>query len=106
MTALETQLIYSLNDLQSSMQKSTSKTAVPIHTKRDRSYLGIFIALLLALVFFGVYSPVSFTSDITGGPVVNILSTASPTSALFLFALLFGILLLFFFTHRMMSRVM
>ena len=89
------------------MQKSRqSKTAVPIHTKRDRSYLGIFIALLLALVFFGVYSPVSFTSDITGGPVVNILSTASPTSALFLFALLFGILLLFFFTHRMMSRVM
>ncbi|MBI1973136.1 hypothetical protein HYS50_03965, partial [Candidatus Woesearchaeota archaeon] len=87
------------------MQKTRKDgTAVPIQTRRDTHYLGIFVALIVALVLFAVYSPVSFRSDITGEPVLNLLSTNSPSSALLLFALLFGILLLFFFTHRMMSR--
>gem|GEM_PF-3427140 len=85
---------------------ASSQHTVPIQNRRETHYFGIFVALLLALFLFGVYSPVSFTSDLTGGPVLNILSTNSPSSALLLFALLFGILLLFFFTHRMMSRVM
>ena len=88
------------------MQKKQSlRTAVPIQNKHDSHYLGIFVALLVALALFGYYSPVSFTSDVTGGPVVDVLATNSPSSALLLFALLFGVLLLFFFTHRMMSRV-
>ena len=88
------------------MQKSSSsRTAVPIQSKHDSHYLGIFIALLVGLVLFGVYSPIGFNSDITGGPVLDVLSTNSPSSALLLFSLLFGILLLFFFTHRMMSKV-
>ena len=89
------------------MQKSkSSKSAVPIQNKRESHYLGIFVALLIALVLFGVYSPVGFNSDITGSQVLNVFSVSSPSSALLLFALLFGILLLFFFTHRMMSRVL
>ena len=84
----------------------SSRQVVPIESKPRSSYLGIFFTLLIALVLFGVYSPVSFTEDITGGPVLNVLSINSPSSALLLFALLFGILLLFFFTHRMMSRVL
>ncbi len=83
-----------------------TRTAIPIQNRRETHYFGIFVALLFALLLFGVYSPISFTSDITGGPVINVLSTSSPSSALLLFALLFGVLLLFFFTHRMMSRVM
>lgn len=80
-------------------------TAVPIQKGRDSRYLGIFLVLVVALVLFGIYSPVSFTSDITGGQVINVFSTNSPMSALLLFVFIFGILLLFFFTHRLMSRV-
>ena len=78
---------------------------VPIEKKHNRHYLGIFFVLLIALVLFGVYSPVSLTGELTGGPVLDLFSSNTPASALILFVLIFGILLLFFFTHRMLSRV-
>jgi hypothetical protein len=74
--------------------------------RRNFHYFGVFVALVGALVLFGVYAPVSFTGDITGGQIVDVFSSGTPLSAFLLFGAIALLLLLFVFTHRLLSRVL